>query len=177
MTEAILTFAVAGLAMFILQERTHSNQYAAATFIFFFAYALWVGDRFEGTPEYFVWSIVSTPVFILLILQMNTFTTLGLLLCLTEFALLLIDIVLYITYTVAIWPLYTLALGIKPIVTTLQLASLLVKDGRAINIYDELASWRSICVDLAKSFRNHPSFVVCTQTLYNGQNQEPAVIR
>jgi len=170
-TEEILTFMVAGWAMYVTQSRVHSNQYAAAMFIFFYGYAMFVGHCFEGTTEYFVFSMISTPVFIFFILQMNTFTLLGLLLCLTEAALLLIDLIGFMSYN-TVKPLYVMALAIKPIVTTLQLASLMVRDGRPVDILDTLAACRELFTDFAKSFRDSSTFVVCMQTLYNGQKSK-----
>lgn len=172
MTEEILTFMVVAWAMYVTQGRVKSNQYAAAVFLFFYCIAMGIGEGFKETPEYFVWSMVSTPFFIFLILQMNTFTLLGLLLCVTEAVLLLIDLIGFMSYN-TIKPLYIMALGIKPIVTTLQLASLMVRDGRPVDILDTLAACRELFTDFAKSFRDSPTFVVCMQTLYNGQNQAP----
>ena len=153
-------FAVAVWAMFITQDRQWSNQVAVSFFCAFYCVALSINHIFANDPSYFVWNIVSSPVFIACLLMLNRFTMMMLLLCLTEAALAVIDSVGFLTYNLGLEDAFVMRVTPEKIVIALQLAALMVKDGRPVNI---ATMWD----DLVKLVRNSAAYFACTYALQN----------
>lgn len=122
-----LPYAVIAIAMFIHKDRT--NLAAVGVFAFFYSLALIINHSFEGRPEYFIWSIVSTPLFLIAMSMMTKITRMIAILCLTEIVLLLIDVVSLMAYNVGIeWAYQSMkVLGVA--IVALQLSALLVRHG------------------------------------------------
>ena len=153
-----LPFAVAVWAMFIVQDRQWSNQAAASFFCAFYCAALSISHAYQGEPEYFVWSIASSPMFIACLLMLNRFTLMMLLLCLTEAGLAIIDAVGFLTYNLGQEGIYSMRLTPEKIIIALQLAALMVKDGTSINI-------ATVWDNLVKLIRNQAAYFACTQAI------------
>lgn len=158
-----LPFAVAVWAMFIVQDKQWSNQAAVSVFAFFSCAALSISHIFWGEPEYFVWSIASSPIFIACLLMLNRFTMMMLLLCLTEAGLAIIDSVGFLTYNLGQEGIYSMRLTPEKIVIALQLAALMVKNGRPINI-------ATIFDNFVKLIRNSAAYFACIEAI---QDRKP----
>lgn len=153
-----LPFAIAAWAMFIRHDRQWSNQAGVAIFVAFYSLSLGISHAFSGESAYFVWSIASSPLFIAALLTLNKFTLMMLLLCLTEAALAIVDSVGFLTYNIRQEEIYLNRLTPEKIIIALQLAALMVKNGRPINI-------ATIWDDMAKLVRNSATYFACVQAI------------
>lgn len=153
-----LPFAVAVWAMFIVQDKQWSNQAAVAVFGFFYCAALSISHIYQGQPEYFVWSIASSPLFMAVLLMLNRFTLMMLLLCITEVGLALIDSVGFLIYNLGQEDAFLMRVTPEKIVIALQLAALMVKDGRPVDI-------TAIFNDIVTMVRNKSAYFSCVETL------------
>ena len=149
-------FAVAVWAMFITQDKQWSNQTAVSLFCAFYCVALSINHIFANDPAYFVWNIASSPVFIACLLMLNRFTMMMLLLCLTEAALAIIDSVGFLTYNLGLEDAFVMRVTPEKIVIALQLAALMVKDGRPVNV-------STVWDDLVKLVRNSAAYFACIE--------------
>lgn len=154
----VVPIAVAVWAMFITQDKQWSNQAAVAWFGAFYCAAFSIDHLFAHEPEYFVWNIIASPLFIAALLTLNKFTLMMLLLCLTEAALALIDSVGFLTYNLGREGIYSMRLTPEKIIIALQLAALTVKDGRSVNI-------ASVLDDFTSMVRNSGTYFSCVQAV------------
>jgi len=132
-------------------QKEWSNQCAAGVFGLFYSAALFISYYFDQQPEYFMWSIVSTPLFLIVMSMMNKITLMILLLCLTEVAFLIIDVISLIAYNLGIEWLYQMRWGPETVVITLQLAALLVRNGTRIRIHQTYGNMGMRAVELLRS--------------------------
>ena len=130
--ENIIPLFVICLALFVQKDST--NQAAVGVFGYFYCLALFISYYFNGEPEYFIYSIASSPLFLIALSMLRRTTWMILLLSLTEFALLLVDVFSIVTYNLRLDWLYQLRWGAESILITLQLAALLVINGNSIRI-------------------------------------------
>jgi len=128
-----LPLLVALFAMFILQKEW-SNKLAAGWFGLFYCGSICISYVFEGEAQYFVWSIVSTPLFLLILSKLSKITPMILLLCASDIILTLIDVGSFVTYNIPLDGVYQWRWNPERIVIIIQVAALLVRDGRHINI-------------------------------------------
>jgi len=119
-----LPFAVIGLSMVTQKDR--ANQLAASWFCVFYCAAIVISAVFDQQPEYFYWSIVSSPLFLIALSLARTITLSIILLSITELGLLLIDIFSITAYNLSIESLYVLRVKPEQMLIALQTAALLV---------------------------------------------------
>ena len=125
--ENVIPYMVVCLAMCIHKDRT--NLAACGVFAFFYSIALVIKFSFGGTADYFIWSIATAPIFLIVMSMLSKITKLVILLCLTEIVLLIIDIVSLVAYNMEIEWLYQLRWWPETIAIAVQTASLLVRHG------------------------------------------------
>ena len=130
--ENIIPLIVICLAMFVQKDNT--NRAAVGVYGYFYCLALFISYYFAGEPEYFYWSIGSSPLFLIALSMLRKVTLMVLLLSLSEFALLLIDVLSIVAYNLRLEWLYSLRWMPETAVITLQLAALLVTNGNSIRI-------------------------------------------
>lgn len=147
--ENVLPYVVICISMVIQKE--WSNQCATGVFAFFYSAQLVISHFAYGTDTYFIWAIISTPLFLIALSMMNKITLMILLLCLTEVAFLLIDVLSLIAYNLRIEWLYQMRWGPETVVITLQLAALLVRNGTSIRIHQTYGNMGSNTIKLVRS--------------------------
>lgn len=145
----VMPYAVIILSMAIQKE--WSNQCAAGVFAFFYSAQIFISHFANGTDTYFLWAIISTPLFLIALSMMNKITLMILLLCITEVAFLIIDVLSLIAYNLRIEWLYQMRWGPETVVITLQLAALLVRNGANIRIHQTYGNMGSSATKLVRS--------------------------
>jgi hypothetical protein len=123
----IIPLIVICAAMSAQKDRT--NQAAVGVFGYFYCASLVISYLFNGEPEYFYWSIASSPLFIIALSILRKTTLMILLLSLTEFALLLVDVISVLAYNLRLEWLYQLRWVPETAFIVLQLAALMVRNG------------------------------------------------
>jgi len=147
--ENAIPYAVVAIAMAVQKE--WSNQAACGVFAFFYSASLLVSYFANGSDAYFIWSMISTPLFLIALSMLSKITLMILLLCLTEVALLLIDAASLIAYNLGNDWLYQMRWGPETAVITLQLAALLVRNGTRIQIHTTYGNMGSSAVKLLRN--------------------------
>ena len=130
--ENIIPLFVVCLAMCVQTDRT--NQAAVGVYGYFYCASLVISFIFAGESTYFYWSIASSPLFLIALSMLKRTTLMILLLSLTEFSLLLVDVASILAYNLRLEWLYQLRWVPESILITLQLAALLVTNGNSIRI-------------------------------------------
>jgi hypothetical protein len=116
-------------------QKEWSNQAACGVFAFFYSAQIFISHFANGTDTYFIWAMISSPLFLLALSKLNKITYCALFLCLTEVAFLLIDVVSLIAYNLHNEFVYQMRWAPEQAVITLQLAALLVRNGTRIRIH------------------------------------------
>ena len=119
-----IPFAVIGLSM--VTQKARADQLAVSWFCVFYCAALVISYVFDQKPEYFYWSIISSPLFILAISMAKEITLSIILLSITELGLLIVDIFSVTTYNLGIDSLYALRVSPELTLIALQTSALLV---------------------------------------------------
>jgi len=152
--ENVLPYAVCLIAM--IYQKDHSNQAACAVFAFFYSLSLIINEAFAYTTGIFVYSIISTPLFLLAIASLNKFTIMMAFLWLTEIILALIDLGGFTAYNLKVENLYQMRLTPERLVIALQLAALMVRDGRSVNC-------ATIAYDLGRFLRGSGAYMAIVE--------------
>jgi len=137
-------------------QKDWSNQAAVSWFGVFYLAAFVVTRVWGGTPDYFVYSIISTPLFLLAIASLNKFTIMMAFLWLTEIILALIDLGGFTAYNLKVENLYQMRLTPERLVIALQLAALMVRDGRSVNC-------ATIAYDLGRFLRGSGAYMAIVE--------------
>jgi len=116
------------LAMFLIQKE-FSNKMAAGWFGIFYGLSMIISYFFDGQAQYFVWSIASTPLFLLILSKLRRITPMILLLCVSDIILTLIDVVSFVTYNTNMASLYQMRWSPERVVIILQLAAFFIALG------------------------------------------------
>jgi len=147
--ENVAPYIVICISMLIQKDKT--NLAAIGAFAFFYSATLIISYFTNGSDTYFLWSMVSTPLFLIVMSVMSKITLMILLLCLTEVALLIIDVISLIAYNMGIEWLYQIRWWPESIVIILQLAALLVTNGSRIRIHQTYGNMGSSAIELVRS--------------------------
>jgi len=146
----VIPYMVVCLAMCIHKDRT--NLAACGVFAFFYSIALVIKYLHAGTPDYLIWSIATTPLFLIAMSVMTKITKLVIILSLTELVLLIIDVVSLVAYNMQIEWLYQLRWWPETIAIAVQTASLLVRHGTDNDrIRNAISNLRSRSVELVRA--------------------------
>jgi hypothetical protein len=116
--------------MTVQTDRT--NRAAVGVYGYFYCISLVISFIFAGEPEYFYWSIASSPLFLIALSMLKRTTLMILLLSLTEFALLLVDVLSVVTYNLRLEWFYQLRWMPEMALIILQLSALMVRNGTSI---------------------------------------------
>ena len=128
--ENIIPLFVVCLAMCVQTDRT--NQAAVGVYGYFYCASLVISFIFAGESTYFYWSIASSPLFLIALSMLKRTTLMILLLSLTEFSLLLVDVASILAYNLRLEWLYQLRWMPETALIILQLSALMVRNGTSI---------------------------------------------
>tara|TARA_R110000822_G_scaffold308691_1_gene436979 strand:- start:349 stop:792 length:444 start_codon:yes stop_codon:yes gene_type:complete len=131
MTESVLVYFVAALAMLVHKSNTNR----AAIFLFAVFYSIAEIIAIDQSSNYFLWGIISTTCFIYALSKLSRATVLVLLLASTDIILTLIDLTALVAYNLDNEWLYQSHFSLTYYVVIAQIATLLVTDDRSVNIY------------------------------------------
>ena len=131
--ENVIPYAVVAIAMCVQKER--SNLAACFVFTLFYSAQLVITHYYDGEPAYFLWAMISSPLFLIALSRLNKITICVLFLCLSEIALLLIDVIGLIAYNGDNEHIYLMRLPVEQAVIILQLSALLVRNGTSIRVH------------------------------------------
>ena len=131
MTESVLVYFVAALAMLVHKSNTNR----AAIFLFAVFYSIAEIIAIDQSSNYFLWGIISTTCFIYALSKLSRATVLVLLLASTDIILALIDLTALVAYNLDNEWLYQSHFSLTYYVVIAQIATLLVTDDRSVNIY------------------------------------------
>ena len=131
MTESVLVYFVAALAMLVHKSNTNR----AAIFLFAVFYSIAEIIAIDQSSNYFLWGIISTTCFIYALSKLSRATVLVLLLASTDIILALIDLTALVAYNLGNEWLYQSHFSLTYYVVIAQIATLLVTDDRSVNIY------------------------------------------
>ena len=126
----IITISIAALAMVLHSCDTNR----AAIFIFTVFYSLAHLIALDTNQTYYLWSIISTTLFLVALASLSRATIMILLLALSDIILALIDLIALVAYNLGNEWLYQSHFNLTYYVTVAQVASLLVIDARTVNI-------------------------------------------
>ena len=152
MTESVLVYFVAALAMFVHKSNTNR----AAVFLFAVFYSIAEIIALDQSSNYFLWCIISTACFICALSKLSRVTVLVLLLATTEIILALIDLIALVSYNLDNAWLYQSHFSLTYYVVIAQIACLLVTDARSVN-FSSIRYNLSLYADNARRFFVHRS--------------------
>ena len=126
----MIVYFIAALAIFV--QKTDTNR--AAIFLFAVFYSINEIILLDRTAYYFLWSIMSATCFIYLLSKLSRVTIMVLLLALTDVILASIDLTALVAYKLDNEWIYQRHFLVTYYVSIAQIACLLVKDERSVNI-------------------------------------------